>query len=106
MPTETVFMTLSVKEHKEGVTFSVKVVPGSSRTRIAGPYGQALKINLAAAPEKGKANKELVKLLAETLGLPNAAVEVTSGTTQPLKEITIYGIKSHFFLEKMAQYLI
>lgn len=98
-------MTLSVREHEGYVTFAVKVVPGSSRTRIAGPYGDALKINLAAAPEKGKANKELVKLLAEVLDLPSSTIEVTAGTTQPHKEITVYGIKIAQLEARLAEYL-
>ena len=46
-----------------------KVVPGSSRNRIVGWLGDALKINVTAPPEKGKANEAVVELLSMKLGI-------------------------------------
>lgn len=71
---------------------TVKVVPGSSRDQIVGWLGDALKIKVAAAPEKGKANKAVVKLLAKTLGIGTDAIEVVSGHTSPSKVIAIDGL--------------
>lgn len=71
---------------------AVKVVPGSSRDQIVGWLGDALKIKVAAAPEKGKANKAVVKLLAKTLGISTDAIEVVSGHTSPSKVLAIDGL--------------
>ncbi|MBN2513371.1 MAG: DUF167 domain-containing protein [Sedimentisphaerales bacterium] len=79
---------------KEGVMFTVKVVPGSSRTQIAGPMGQMLKIKVAAAPEKGKANDCLVDFLAERLGIRKNAITIVSGHTSPVKQIRIEAMTS------------
>ena len=57
----------------------VKVVPGSSRDQIVGWLGDALKIKVAAPPEKGKANESVVDLLAENLGIGNDAITMISG---------------------------
>jgi uncharacterized protein len=70
----------------------VKVVPGSSRDRIVGWLGEALKIKVMAPPEKGRTNEAVVSLLAERLGLPTDAVSVVSGHSSASKVITINGM--------------
>jgi uncharacterized protein (TIGR00251 family) len=61
-------VTLPVTEEKEGCTFQVRVVPRSRRDQVAGLYGDAIKIRLAAPPERGKANRALQKFLGQRLG--------------------------------------
>jgi hypothetical protein len=75
----------------DGVEFAVKVVPGSTRTRILGPLGDALKVAVSAPPEKGKANQAVVRLLAEALGTARGAITVVSGQASPKKVILIRG---------------
>ena len=64
-----------------GTRLRLRVKPGARKTAIVGVHGGALKIVVAAAPEKGRANRGVVKLLAEALGLPSSAVAITSGET-------------------------
>jgi len=72
------------------VSLTVKVVPGSSRTELAGRMGDGtLKIRVAAPPEKGKANAELCAFLAAELSVPKSAVAVVSGHTARLKRVRI-----------------
>ena len=47
----------------------MKVVPGASRTRLAGQLGDALKVAVAAPPEAGKANAALIELLAQVFAV-------------------------------------
>lgn len=68
-----------------GWEIRVKVVPGSSRSRIAGVLGDRLKIQVAAPPEDGKANKAVIEVLAQWLGLAKSDVELVSGASQPTK---------------------
>ena len=70
---------LKIQQAANAVIFSVKVVPRSSKTAVAGILGGMLKVKLAAAPEKGKANESLVEFLADTLGVKKNAVSITSG---------------------------
>lgn len=70
---------------------TVKVVPGSSRTEIAGCHGDMLKIKIAAPPEKGKANKALIDFLARTLNLKKNAIEITAGHTSSIKQVFLAG---------------
>ncbi len=94
-------MALSLHETTAGIVFKVKVVPGSSRDRIAGLLGDALKIAVAAAPERGAANQAVVKLLARQLGLPANQIEVIRGHTHPRKEIRVRGITATELLARL-----
>lgn len=50
-----------------------------------------VKIRVRAVPEDGKANAALIRLLAETLGLPRSAVSLRSGATARTKVLAITG---------------
>ena len=70
----------------------VKAVPGASRSEIVGRLGEALKIRVAAPPEGGKANREILELLSERLGLPAASVTLVSGAASPAKVVELRGV--------------
>jgi uncharacterized protein (TIGR00251 family) len=94
---------LKIQQAGSSVIFSVKVVPRSSKTAIVGLLGGMLKIKLAAAPEKGKANESLVEFLADTLGVKKNTVSITSGLTSPVKTIQITGISTESLLDKLKR---
>lgn len=81
-----------VIEKDNAVHLSVKVVPGASSTRILGEWQGRLKVAIAAAPEKGKANKELIAFIAKRCGVKKGDVTVIHGATSPLKSIQIVGV--------------
>jgi uncharacterized protein (TIGR00251 family) len=72
----------------------VKVVPGSTRERVAGRYGQGIKVQVSAPPEGGKANRAVEGVIAEALGLAARQVRVVKGHTQPRKVVEVEGIES------------
>jgi uncharacterized protein (TIGR00251 family) len=82
----------------------VKVVPGASRTRIVGPHGAGIRVQIAAAAERGRANDALVELLAETLGVSTTQVEIVAGHASPRKTVRIRGITSARLAECMSRY--
>lgn len=72
----------------------VHVVPKSSKNEILGWVRDAagnrwLKIRVAAPPEDGKANKELVKFLSRSLKLSQKQVEICGGAASRYKKIKI-----------------
>ena len=71
----------------------VKVIPSSSRNQIAGKLGDRLKIKVAAAPEKGKANQAVAAILANVLGIAERNITICSGHTSPEKSVLITGIE-------------
>jgi uncharacterized protein (TIGR00251 family) len=68
---------------------AVKVVPGSSRDQIVGWLGNALKIKVAAPPDKGRANEAVVELLAKKLGISANDIQIQSGHASPSKVLAI-----------------
>ena len=67
---------------------SVWVVPGASRTEVAGLHDGALRVRVAAPAESGKANKAVVRLIAEKTGVK---VRLTFGTASRRKRLLIEG---------------
>lgn len=72
-----------------GTLLEVKVVPGASRSRILGPFGDGLRVAVAAAPERGKANAAVCELVAEALSLRPSQVVVLRGGTSPRKTLHV-----------------
>ena len=85
-------MTLRITAAAGGVQFAVKVVPGAAQDRIVGPLGDALKVQVAAPPERGRANERLCALLAVALAVPERAVEVVAGASSARKVVRVVGI--------------
>ncbi|MDR1817222.1 MAG: DUF167 domain-containing protein [Puniceicoccales bacterium] len=75
-----------------GCVLVVKAVPNSPRNEVAGRVGEAWKIKIHAAPEAGKANKELVAFVSEKLGCPRGAVEVLTGAAAREKRLRVAGL--------------
>jgi len=90
-----------VKKADGGVVFTVKVVPGSSRTAICGLLDGAIKVKISAPAEKGKANKCLLGFLAKHLGVKKTSVRIISGTTNPVKQVKVEGVSVEQLLEKL-----
>ena len=67
----------------------VRVKPGARKTGIVGVHGGALKLSVSSVAEKGKANREVVNLLADALGLPTSAVEIVTGKTSQDKVVEV-----------------
>jgi hypothetical protein len=80
-----------VEEKNGAARFSVRVSPGARRSAVIGEYDGALKISVAAPPEKGKANKALTDYLSRVLGTRRSSVAVVSGETSRDKVVAVEG---------------
>ncbi len=81
-----------LSDEEGAVLLTLWVVPGASRTEIAGAHGRALKVRVAAAPEHGRANRALIAFLEERLR--PARVELSSGLSVRSKMATVTGMES------------
>ena len=76
------------------LTFTVHVVPRASRSEIIGEYDGALKVRLAAPPVDAAANRELIRVLAKSLNLPQNAIEIVSGFNSKRKVVRARGAET------------
>ncbi len=83
---------LDIVATNTGIMLSVRTQPGSSRSRVVGEYGGRLKLAVTAAPEKGKANKAVIELLADTLHINESSIHIISGESSRDKRLLIEGL--------------
>ena len=79
-----------------GMTVFLRVTPRGGRDGIEGietlSDGRAvLKVRVRAVADGGEANRAVTKLLAKTLRVPQASVQIASGATSRLKQVEISG---------------
>ncbi len=72
----------------------VHVQPGAGRTAVVGRHGDALKVRMAAPPERGRANDAVRTLLAEVLSIKEAQVELVSGESSRTKHLKVSGVEA------------
>jgi uncharacterized protein len=70
------------------------VKPNSAKNLIEGIYLDRIKIKIASPPEKGKANKELIKFISEKLEIPKKNIKIISGEKSHLKVLEITDSKN------------
>ena len=88
--------TSPLSPHPDGVRLLVHLTPNAARDgldRIDQDAGAAVRLRatVTTAPEKGKANKALVKLLAKKLRLPKSSIQIIAGLQSRDKILLITG---------------
>jgi uncharacterized protein (TIGR00251 family) len=81
---------------------TVKVHPRARRSAIAGRFGDAWKLDLAAPPVDGKANDECVRFFAELCGVARSRVTIVTGATARMKMIEIAGVEQAELERKLS----
>ena len=80
----------------------LRVSPGAARAAVVGRHGEAWKVRVAAAPERGKANEAVLALLAETLAVPRSSVMLVSGGGSRDKIVELAGIEPDEIERRLA----
>ena len=88
-------------ETADGVVISVRAAPRSSRAGIDGMVDDALKVRIRSAPVDGKANKELIGVLAAAFGLPKSAITFKGGETSKTKRLHLRGATKETILSRL-----
>lgn len=68
---------------------TVKVIPKASKSEIIGWENEQLKVRLKAVPEKGKANEELIRVLAEYFNIPKSQITIIRGGKSRIKQVQL-----------------
>ena len=90
---------IRIEPHPEGATLAVRASPGARRDEIRGEHDGALKVAVTQAPEKGKANKAIIELLAKSLKIKRSQIELLSGETGAQKRFLIRGLTPEQILQ-------
>ncbi len=85
------------------VKLAIKVVPGSSRTCLAGWLGETLKVRVTAPAERGKANTAVEAVVSEALGIPRGRAQIVSGKASPRKLLEIAGLSQSEVYRRLAK---
>jgi uncharacterized protein len=94
---------LSLEPHADGTILPVRAHPGARRNEIRGEQDGMLKVSVTQAPEKGKANKAVIELLAKKLGLKKSQIELIAGETSHQKRFLIHGLKADELTERVEK---
>jgi uncharacterized protein (TIGR00251 family) len=71
---------------------TVRVHPRARRSALAGRFGDAWKLDLAAPPVDGKANDECIRFFADYAGVSRSRVRIITGLTSRIKVVEIEGV--------------
>jgi uncharacterized protein (TIGR00251 family) len=92
---------ISVTEHADGCVLSVRAQPGARRNAIVGEQAGCLKVAVTAPADQGRANKALVEVLADGLGLKRSQIELVSGASQRSKRFLLRGMTARQVTERL-----
>lgn len=92
-------MIYQIKDDK--LIINVKAQPNSSKNKIAGIYGDAIKINIKAPAVEGAANKELIKFISKEFKIPKSEIIIKGETSKKKQLILPLNEKVKKFLESL-----
>lgn len=85
------------------LVFELKVFPQSGRQNFVVDKSGILKCFILAAPEDGKANKEIIELLASRLELKKRDIEIIGGLISRKKRLVVHATMTYQqFLQKLG----
>jgi uncharacterized protein (TIGR00251 family) len=81
-----------VRSARDGALILVQVKARARRSAVLGQRNGLLQVALAAPPIDGRANDELLRLLAETLGVAKSRLELFRGGAARIKQVLARGV--------------
>ncbi len=86
--------SVQLQSLEDGVLLPVKVRAGGRKNHVGGVHAGALRVEVTTAPEKGKANKAIIKMLAKSFGLAQRDIILKSGDTSSEKKFILSGLSA------------
>jgi hypothetical protein len=69
--------------------YNIKVIPNSSQNKIQILDENNIKIHITTQPEKGKANKQVIKMLSKHFNVAKSDIKITAGELSSNKVIEV-----------------
>jgi uncharacterized protein (TIGR00251 family) len=85
----------AIRAAADGAIIDLEASPGAKETKVPAGYNQwrkRLLVKLKAAPERGKANEELIYALARLFNVSAVRIEITAGATNSRKSVKVRGM--------------
>ncbi len=76
---------------KDGIYINVHAQPGARRPAVRGLHGHAVKVAVREAAQDGRANAAILAVMAKSLGVAKADVELTAGHASRKKRVHVRG---------------
>jgi len=93
---------LQATAHDGGVRLSLRVKPRSSRSKVLGVQDGVLIVAVKAAPVAGRANDELLGLLARRLKIRRSDITITAGAAGRRKIVDCRGLTLRELQERLS----
>lgn len=94
-----------IKPYRNGTLLRLYIRPAASKTSWDKVFDDRQKVKIAAPPEDGKANEELVRFVAKSFSIPKSKVQIIRGESSKLKDLYLdleYGIALEAFKKLTA----
>ncbi len=86
----------------ETTRLRLRVSPGAGGSAVVGRHGDAWKVRVTEAPERGRANEAVLRLLADALALPRTALTLVSGHGAREKTVELSGVGPALIERRLA----
>ncbi|OPY90786.1 MAG: hypothetical protein A4E72_00474 [Syntrophus sp. PtaU1.Bin208] len=96
---------IEIQERKNGVSFSVQVLPRSSKCALAGISEGIVRLKLTAPPVEGRANEECLDFFSELLGVKKGLMSILHGHKSRKKVIQIDGLTREQLESRLSLHL-
>lgn len=96
---------IDLQETAEGLIVPVQAQPRARRNAVTGVHAGRLKVAVTQAPEKGKANEAIIRVLCEALSLGSAQVSLHSGAAGRVKKVLVRGLSAEEFSSRIGRLL-
>ncbi|HET7572293.1 MAG TPA: DUF167 family protein [Gaiellaceae bacterium] len=87
---------------QETTRLRLRVSPGAGRAAVVGRHGDAWKVRVTEAPERGRANEAVLRLVADALAVPRTAVALVSGHGGREKIVELTGVGPALIERRLA----
>jgi uncharacterized protein (TIGR00251 family) len=98
-------ITPAIGSSERGTILTIEVSPGSRSASFPGaynPWRRAVGCMVKSPAEKGKANREVIGMIAGFFGIPKDRVGIISGTTSSIKRILLEGMSEDAVLDALS----
>jgi len=88
-------ITPALSSSDKGTIITIEVSAGSSKACFPAGYNtwrKAVGCRVRAPALEGRANKEVIAVISEKIGIEKTRISIISGTTSPVKKILVEGM--------------